>query len=102
MKTVALIVAACLALSACQTTKLDDAVSKSLPKACAALDTVYVAFAAAAAAEAVSARTVRKVEAAYAGVAIVCDDPASATATDALVRVIAASAVVAAALKQAS
>ena len=49
-----------------------------------------------------SERTVRKVEAAYAGVAIVCEAPASATATDALVRVIAASAIVAAALKQAS
>ena len=102
MKSVALIVAAWVALSACQTTKLDDAVSKSLPKACAALDTAYVAFTAAAVADAVGERTVGKVEAAYAGVAIVCEDRASATATDALVRVIAASAVVAAALKQAS
>lgn len=101
MKSVALIVAASLALSACQTTDLDHAVSKSLPKACAALDSAFVAFSAVAVTGAVKDQTVAKVEAAYAGVAIVCEDPAHATATDALVRVIAASAIVAAALKEA-
>lgn len=101
MKSVALIVAACLALSACQTTDLDQAVSRSLPKACAALDSAFVAFTAVAAAGTIKARTVAKVNAAFAGVAVVCEDPANATAADALVRVIAASAIVAAALKEA-
>ncbi len=102
MKTVAIIAAACLALSACQTAKLDDAVSKSLPKACSALGTAYAAYSALAAAGIVKARTVRKVEAAYSGVVIICADPANTKAADALVRVVAASAVIAAALKEAS
>jgi hypothetical protein len=101
MKPVALAAAACLALSACQTTNIDAAVGRSLSKACAALNTAYAGFSAVAATGAVKARTVAKVDAAYAGVAIVCTDPANATAADALVRVIAASAVVAAALKEA-
>lgn len=100
MKTVALLVAACLALSACQTTKIDEAVNRSLPKACAALSSAYAAFSAVVAAGVISARTVHKVETARSGVAIVCADPANATATDALVRVIAASAIIAAALKE--
>lgn len=102
MKTVAIIAAACLALSACQTAKLDDAVSRSLPNACSALGSAYAAYSALAAAGIVKARTVRKVEAAYSGVAIVCADPANTKAADALVRVVAASAVIAAALKEAS
>lgn len=102
MKTVAIIAAAGIALSGCQTAKLDDAVAKSLPKACTALGTAYAAYSALAAAGIVKARTVRKVEGAYSGVAIICADPANTKAADALVRVIAASAVVAAALKEAS
>lgn len=100
MKSVAFIAAACLALSACQTTSIDEAVNRSLPKACSALTAAHLAFSAAAVAGAVRQRTVQKVEAAYGGVTIICADPASATAADALVRVVAASAVIAAALKE--
>lgn len=102
MKSVALVAAACLALSACQTTSIDTAVGRSLPKACTALNAAHLAFTGLAVAGAVKARTIRKVDAAYAGAAIVCRDPAGVTAADALVRVLAASAVVAAALKEAS
>jgi hypothetical protein len=80
---------ACLALASCQTTgtsKIDDAIQQGLPKTCAALNLAYVAFEAIAATGKIKASTVSKVEAANAGIEIICSDPEHTTAVDALVK----------------
>lgn len=94
--------ALCIPLAACQTTKLDNVLQSNLPQTCELLETAHVAFVAIATTGQVPASTVRKEAAAYAGVEIICTDPANVTATSAIVRVAAAYAVVVLALKEAS
>lgn len=101
MRSLLFMAAACFALSACTTTSIDTAIQTNLPKACQIVETAHVAFSAAAATGNVKPRTVTKVEAAYAGVAIICANPAGVTAADALIRVVSASVVISTALKEA-
>jgi hypothetical protein len=101
MRSLLIMAAACLALSACTTTSIDTAIQTNLPKACQIVETAHVAFSAVAATGKVKPRTVAKVEAAYTGVAIICAKPAGVTAADALIRVVSASVVISAALKEA-
>lgn len=104
MKKIAIACIAALALSSCTTTgasKVDLAIQKNLPKACDALNVSYIAFSAVAAAGSLKPATIDKVNAAFAGVQIVCDDPAKATVATALIKVLQASIVVTAALKEA-
>ncbi|WP_426235896.1 cell wall anchor protein [Pararhizobium sp. DWP1-1-3] len=101
MKSLLIMAAACLALSACTTTSIDTAIQTNLPKACQIVETAHVAFSAVAATGQVKARTVAKVEAAYGGVTIICTNPAGVTAADALIRVVSASVVISTALKEA-
>lgn len=101
MRSLLIMAAACLTLSACTTTSIDTAIQTNLPKACQIVETAHVAFSAVAATGKVSTRTVAKVEAAYGGVAIICTNPAGVTAADALIRVVSASVVISTALKEA-
>ena len=101
MRSLLIMAAACLALSACTTTSIHTAIQTNLPKACQIVETAHVAFSAVAATGKAKARTVAKVEAACGGVAIICTNPAGVTAADALIRVVSASVVISAALKEA-
>lgn len=98
-------VAAALALSSCTTTgttsKIDVALQKNLPKVCDALDTAHIAFSAIAATGKVKAKTVAKEQAAYAGVAVLCDKPEQVTVATAIIRVTQAVIVITSALKEA-
>lgn len=89
-------------LVACQTAKLDNVLQSNLPQACELLETAHLAFVAIAQSGQVPAGTVRKEAAAYAGVEVICADPANVTATTAIVRVAAAYSIVVLALKEAS
>jgi hypothetical protein len=101
MRSLLIVAAACLALSACTATSVDTAIQTNLPKACQIVETAHIAFSAVAATGKIKARTVAKVEAAYGGVAIICADPSRVTAADALIRVVSASVVISKALKDA-
>ncbi|WP_036838340.1 hypothetical protein [Pleomorphomonas oryzae] len=94
---------AVVALAACQTTvtKIDDAIAKNLPTACAALDTAHAAFVAVSTTGKIKASIVTKEAAAYAGVAAICADPSSVSTSTALVKVATAYAAVVNALKAA-
>jgi hypothetical protein len=74
--------AAGIALSGCQTTKVEN-----LAKTCAALATAHVAFASVSALGNVSRSAVAKEQAAYDGVKIICADPDNTTVADAIIRV---------------
>lgn len=93
--------AAALTLSSCTTTGLDNTIQANLPKTCALLDTAHAAFVAASASGNIPARTVAKELAAYEGVAVICANPSSVTAANALVVVATAYATVSLALKEA-
>lgn len=93
--------AAALTLSSCTTTGLDNTIQSSLPKACQLLDVAHAAFTAASASGNIPARTVARELAAYEGVAVICADPSSVTAANALVVVATAYATVSLALKEA-
>lgn len=102
MRIVALAALAAVVLSGCSTTRVDNVLQSNLPQVCELLETAHVAFVAIATTGQVPAATVRKEAAAYAGVEILCTDPANVTTTTAIVRVAAAYAVVVLALKEAS
>lgn len=104
MQRTVILAAAAFALSACtttQTAKVDNAIQKNLPKACAALESGYTAFVVISASGKIKASTTAKVEAAYRGVQPICRDPERVTAVDALIRAAQAYLVVSTALKQA-
>lgn len=101
---IGLAIAASLAVASCTTTgssKLDDAIQEGLPKTCSALQLAAIAFDAAAATGKIKVSTVSKVDAAYAGVQVICADPANTTAIDALVRAAQAYVVISQALQDA-
>lgn len=101
MRALLIAMAAGVALSGCQTTKIDTAIQQNLPKACSALETAHVAFAAIAALGNVNHSAVVKEQAAYDGVEVICTDPANTTVADALVHVAQAYVVVSTALNAA-
>ncbi|MBT9370260.1 cell wall anchor protein [Rhizobium sp. CSW-27] len=103
MKRTAMLAAAALALSACSTTtgSLDATIRDGLIRTCPLIETGYAAFTVATASGDIRETTIRKVDAAYAGVKVMCAAPAEVTAADALVRAAAAYATISAALKEA-
>lgn len=92
MRTIALAVAAGVALSSCTTTggsaKIDATIQKSLPQICNAAEQSYATFLGVAATGALKPATINKVETAYAVAKPICDNPASATAAGTASKVI--------------
>ncbi|WP_342242629.1 cell wall anchor protein [Ensifer sp. OTU672] len=103
MRSLIIVSAAALVLSACTTTtgSIDTAIKNNLPKTCALLDTAHAAFIAASASGNIKASTIAREKAAYDGVRVICADPGSVTAANALVVVATAYATVSLALKEA-
>lgn len=104
MKRLAIIALAALSLASCSTTdtvKIDAAIQKNLPTACAGLNAAHAAFSAFAVTGKVKEKTVAREQAAYAGVRVICANPGNATAATALVSVVQAYVIVSAALKEA-
>ncbi|WP_085033948.1 cell wall anchor protein [Ensifer aridi] len=94
---------AALSLASCTTTtgSIDTAIKASLPKTCALLETAHAAFVAASASGNIKAKTIAKEKAAYDGVQVICADPGSVTAANALVVAATAYATVSLALREA-
>ncbi|MEY9782260.1 cell wall anchor protein [Sinorhizobium fredii] len=93
---------AALSLASCTTTgSIDTAIKASLPKTCALLETAHAAFVAASASGNIKPRTIAKEKAAYDGVRVICADPGSVTAANALVVAATAYATVSLALREA-
>ncbi|MBW9053468.1 cell wall anchor protein [Rhizobium mesosinicum] len=104
MRALLIVAAAAVGLSACTTTdtsKINTAIQKNLPKTCSAIETAHIAFAAVAATGKIKDSTVRKEAAAYQGIQIVCDDPGNATAASTLIAAAQAYLVISTALKEA-
>ncbi|MGT2444460.1 cell wall anchor protein [Ensifer adhaerens] len=102
MRSLIIVSAAAFALSACTTTgSIDTAIKNSLPKTCALLETAHAAFVAASASGNIKASTIAKEAAAYNGVRVICADPSSVTAANALVVAATAYATISLALKEA-
>lgn len=92
--------AACLLLPSCATTG-DPSLQRNLASACETLETGHLAFTALSLSGAIRQSTINKEAAAYAGVQVICADPSTVTAGNALVRVATAYATIAIALKEA-
>lgn len=101
MRTLPIIAAACLLLPSCQTINGDGNIANTLASSCQALETGHLAFAALTLSGDIRQSTIDKEAAAYAGVQVICADPSSITAGNALVRVATAYATIAIALKEA-
>lgn len=102
MRSLILAPVAALSLASCTTTgSIDTAIKNSLPKTCALLETAHAAFIAASASGNIKPSTVAKEKAAYDGVRVICADPGSVTAANALVVAATAYATVSLALKEA-
>lgn len=102
MRSLIIVSAAAFVLSACTTTgSIDAAIKNSLPKTCALLETAHAAFIAASVSGNIKASTIAKEKAAYDGVHVICADPGSVTAVNALVVAATAYATVSLALKEA-
>lgn len=98
---VAVIAACSIALASCQTTSIDTAIKNNLPRTCNLIQTAHAAFVAASAAGSIKASTIRKESAAYEAVAVICADPSSVNASNALVVAATAYATISLALKEA-
>lgn len=72
------------ALSACQSTSVDAAIAKNLPKICDGAASAHAAFTIVAATGTIPAKVVTKENVAWAGLAVICKDPASVTSVTAL------------------
>ena len=95
---------AAIALSACtqvQTDKIDIAIQKNLPQTCKLIETAHGTFTAVTTVKPVKESVVKKENAAYDGIRVLCADPGSVTASNALVLVAQAYVVVTQALKEA-
>lgn len=102
MKSTAILAAAAVALSACTTTgSIDAAIQKNLPATCNLIQTGHAAFIAASASGNIKPATIRKEQAAYDGAMVICSDPKSVTAANALVLAATAYATISLALKEA-
>lgn len=101
MRALLLAMAAGVALSGCQTDKIDTAIETQLPKVCSDLATADLAFTGFAAVHDVKQSTIAKEIAAYQGAQVICSDPSHTTLANALVLAAQAYAVVASALHDA-
>ncbi len=102
MRSLIIVSAAALVLSACTTTgSIDTTIRDNLPKTCALLETAHAAFVAASVSGNVKASTIANEKAAYDGVRVICADPTSVTAANALVVAATAYATVSLALNEA-
>ncbi|KQX24961.1 cell wall anchor protein [Ensifer sp. Root423] len=102
MRSLIIVSAAALVLSACTATgSIDTAIKTSVPKTCALLETAHAAFIAASVSGNIKASTIAKEKAAYDGVRVSCADPGSVTAANALVVAATAYATISLALKEA-
>lgn len=90
-----------LALAGCQSTKVDEAIAKNLPKICSGAASIHSAFTIVAATGEVPAKAVTKERAAWAALNSVCKNPASVNSATALVTAAEAYAAMVAALKAA-
>ncbi len=101
-KSVFVAVAATLALSACQSTgSIDNAIQKNLPQVCSAAATAHSAFVVVASAGTIKPSVVAKEKTAWDAAEVVCRDPSSVTAANALVKVAEAYAAITLALREA-
>ncbi|MBD9509982.1 cell wall anchor protein [Ensifer sp. ENS10] len=102
MRSLIIVSAAAFVLSACTTTgSIDTTIKNNLPKTCALLETAHAAFIAASVSGNIKPSTIAKEKAAYDGVRVICTDPGSVTAANALVVAATAYATVSLALKEA-
>ncbi len=101
MRSLIIVSAAAFVLSACTTTGSIDTTINNLPKTCALLETAHAAFIAASVSGNIKPSTIAKEKAAYDGVRVICTDPGSVTAANALVVAATAYATVSLALKEA-
>ncbi|MDX3929085.1 MAG: cell wall anchor protein [Shinella sp.] len=101
MRSLLFVAAAAFVLSACTTTSIDTAIQNNLPKTCALIQTAHAAFVAASASGNIKPATIRKEAAAYDGALVICANPESVTAANALVLAATAYATVSLALKEA-
>ncbi|HTO32077.1 MAG TPA: cell wall anchor protein [Pararhizobium sp.] len=101
MRSLLIMAAACLALSACTTTSIDAAIQKNLPQICSAAGTAHSAFVVVAAAGSIKPKTAAKEAAAWAALESVCTAPETATAASVLVRAAEAYAAITVALREA-
>lgn len=101
MRSLLLMAAACLALSACTTTSIDTAIEKNLPQICSAAGTAHSAFVVVAVTGNLKPRTVAREAAAWQAIETVCASPGDATAASVLVRVAEAYAAITVALREA-
>lgn len=91
-----------IVLSSCSQT-LDQSnafIQRTLPQACNALSAAYTGFMAFAEAGTVKESTVRKVNTAFEGVSVVCENPSQATAFDVIIRVTTATSIIVKARKE--
>lgn len=101
-KSVFVAVAATLALSACQSTgSIDNAIQKNLPQVCSAAATAHSAFVVVASTGNIKPSVVAKEKAAWDAADVVCRDPSSVTAANALVKAAEAYAAITLALREA-
>lgn len=101
-KSVFVAVAATLALSACQSTgSIDSAIQKNLPQVCSAAATAHSAFVIVASTGNIKSSIVTKEQAAWNAAYVVCRDPSSVTAANALVKAAEAYAAITLALREA-
>ncbi|MCB5204998.1 cell wall anchor protein [Neorhizobium sp. T786] len=102
MKSLLILAAAAIGLSACtHTGSIDTAIRQSLPQICSAADTGHAVFVAIAATGKIKPSTVAKEEAAYGQLVVVCANKDTATLASTLVSAATAYAVITAALKEA-
>lgn len=77
----------CAALASCQTVKdIDTAVQKNLPQICSGASQIYAAFTIVASTGKIADKHVRKAEAAWAALDVICRDPSSVSSSTALVK----------------
>ena len=101
MKLLLAVVASLAMLAGCQSTKIDAAISKNLPKICSGAAQIHSAFVIVASSGTVPAKAVTKEKAAWAALSTVCKDPTSVNSSTALVTAAEAYAAMVAALKSA-
>lgn len=101
-KSVFVVVAATLALSACQSTgSIDNAIQKSLPQVCSAAATTHSVFVVVASTGNIKPSVVANEKAAWDAADVICRDPSSVTAANALVKAAEAYAAITLALREA-
>ncbi|WP_376742374.1 cell wall anchor protein [Ensifer canadensis] len=102
MRSLIIVSAAALALSACTTTgSIDSAIQKNLPQICSAAATAHSAFVVVASTGNLKERTVAREAAAWSALEVVCKDPGSVTAATALVKAAEAYAAITLAVREA-